>query len=475
MTKQQTKKIAMICAQYPPASGPGPTRMAAFAEGLAKKGYEPHVFTSEKKPGSVVARWFKLDDLHRPGDEQAGISTGRGKKQPWYEVLVNFFVPMEPTWTLSLLNLISVFKPFAEAEKPSVILTTSNPLASAVGGAMLKRRFKVPLIVEFRDPWTLNPVRNWPTRLHYIVESMLERRVLRTADAIIMNTPTARNNLLKKYDWLDENRLHVISHGYDGEAVSGKNQKTVYNKNSTIRIAYAGGFYLPDSLPVSKTPKGVIRSTIRSARAALTYNIANISESQRTSSPEYIFSAIANHNANIQIYGQEIQMDFIGSVSGQLNSFIKKHHLENIVRILPRVATCQIKEVLSNYDILYLTNPSIPSSPFIGTKTFDYIAVGRPIIAELPESDQSRLITTTKLGWVCPPGDTSSIVKTIEHLLAHNCQILREFTPDTNFIDLFARKHQITDLAAIIEQVAGENKKQCIISTGYLKLDSGKA
>ena len=472
MMKQKAKTIAMICAQYPPNSGPGPTRMAAFAKGLAENGYIPHIFTSKKQPGSIVMSWHKLDNMSQSGDEMAGTSEGRGRKQPWYEMVANFFVPMEPNWTLSLLDLLREFKPFAQAENPSVIFTTSNPLASAVGGALLKRHHKVPLIVEFRDPWTLNPIRNWPTRMHFVVESLLEKWVLRCADALVMNTPTARAILLEKYKWLDQNKVHVISHGFDGEAIcSGGTTRYQGNKcPDVVRIAYAGGFYMPKKLASVKGIKGRIRSVLSKVKSILMYDITNISDSNRVSSPETVLKAVAEYNEVKNAQLPNINIDFIGGEPGQLNPFIKELDLENDVRILPRIATSEIRQTLNDYDILFLTNPSIPSSPFIGTKTLDYLASGRPIIAELPSSNQAQLIITAKAGWICPSKNQSEMVALIEKLCANNCQELRRFDPECEYIKLFARKHQITDLMAIIEQVTGDGQIQSVISAGYRQL-----
>ena len=195
LTQSHKLKIAMICPEYLPIPGPGPTRMAAFAKGLAERGYEPRVFTNKQVPGSLVAKWCKINDPLCPSIETSGTTGVRGSTQSVFEKFVNFWVPMEPIYTLSLPGLRRVFAAFIKHERPDLIFTTSHPLAGAVGGVLLKRRHGLPLVVEFRDPWTQNPVRNWPTPVHFAVESFLERWVLRAADAVIMNTPTARSNL----------------------------------------------------------------------------------------------------------------------------------------------------------------------------------------------------------------------------------------------------------------------------------------
>jgi len=248
VSESEKTKVAMICAAYPPKAGPGATRMGVFARGLAELGFEPTVYTSQYSLGDLSAKWLILDNINRTSDDVHGTEKKHVGLSPLTGKLVSFFVLMEPIWTLSLLNLSRVFKRHAERGLPDLIFTTSNPMASAVGGTMLKRRFKIPLVVEFRDPWTLNPLRSWPTKVHYLIEKKMEKAVLRNADAVIMNTPRSRSrsNLLREYEWLDERKVHVVSHGFDNNLAG---EGTDYEAPSlprlpdTVRIAYAGGFY----------------------------------------------------------------------------------------------------------------------------------------------------------------------------------------------------------------------------------------
>ena len=209
----------MICPELSSTS-PGSTRMTAFANGLSRRGYTPVVLAPYRNRGEVIPCWRQVDNLEKTGDISASVLGGRGRTQTLRQKLLNLWVPMEPTITLSLLRLKWDFTKAANRAGADLIFTTSNPLAYAVGGVLLKRKYRLPLIVELRDPWTQDPLRKGPTWIHFVVESLLERWVLRAADAVIMNTPTARANLLTKYSWLHASKVHVLSHGFDGEMLS---------------------------------------------------------------------------------------------------------------------------------------------------------------------------------------------------------------------------------------------------------------
>lgn len=460
----------MICAKYPPKSGPGPTRMASFVKGLAETGLEPYVFTSKIKSGSISAQWFKLDNPFLWEDEAVGSTAGVGRTQPILEKFVNILVPMEPSWTLSLPGLRTAFKKFNETIKPDIIFTTSNPLASAVGGVLLKHCFKLPLITEFRDPWTQNPVRNWPTGLHYLVESFLERLVLRNADSVIMNTPTARANLLQKYNWLNADQVHVISHGYDGEAVFSPNPNVEAERVEPIRqirLVHAGGLYLPIAKIRQKGFQDAIRSLPGKLKSLFSYSYLNYPKQKKISSPETILRAISEYNQTRAESMPQIKMDFIGGAAAQVQQKIDFLGLQNEVSILPRVSSRKIQETLRSYDLLFLTIPAIPNSPSVATKTFDYLATGRPVISVLPSSDQARILTTAKSGWTCRPNDVDGLCELFHSITLNNCELLRTFKADSAYVELFSRHHQINDLVEIIEQVIGNRPRASVISEGY--------
>lgn len=474
--EKENLKIAMLCAEYPPRSGPGPTRMAAFAKGLAAKAYDPVIFTTQRVPGKFAECWYRLDGTVHNGDKLAGTHVGRGRTQSLLEKVVNFIVPMEPRWTLSLSNLRRSFKSFAEEERPDLIFTTSNPLASAVGGMLLKHRFKIPLIIEFRDPWTQNPMRIWPTYIHYLVESWLERRVLRTADAVIMNTPTARSNLLAKYNWLDENKVHVISHGFDGDAVESANNGVEIDskkRSGHLSIAYAGGFYLGSSAAWSGFG-GIIRSILGKIKPKIACNIQRRSERVGGSTPETILRAVAEYNADKAEEMPRVEMHFIGTGADQLQNYISSMGLEGDVFIYPRVTNDDVRHTLQRHDLLYLTNPTLPDSPFVGTKTFDYIAAGRPIIAELGDGDQARIILAAKAGWVIPPGAHQAIVDIFSKIAGGADGPNGLNTPNLNYIALFERKHQIDDLVKVIDQVVGNKPRLPVLSQGYREITENR-
>lgn len=474
-------KVALISASYPPKVGPGATRMGAFAAGIHKKGHIPVIFTSDILEGETVARWERLKDHTDQDVNPRSKFSGRGnpKGQSLFEKFINLIVPMEPSWTLSGSRLKSLFETSFKNDLPDLIMTTSHPLASAVMGRNLKRKFNVPLIVELRDPWTQNPARNWPSWFHFQVESWLERKVLRSADAIIMNTPTARVNLLQKYKGLNENVVHVISHGYDGEKIKSEQETTSDVSSDKFTIAYAGGFYgsqaaLKGRQKLSRQ-KLSLASILGRVKSALSYNINGRGKSVGGSTPETVLTAIARYNTERDINSPEINMHFIGGNPTQVRPFLDELGLAHeVVHFHPSVSPDAVRSVLRKHDMLFLTNPAILNSPFVGTKTFEYMAVGRPILVELPECDQTRLVSSANAGWICDPGDVEAMVNVFKANIGKKGERGVVFAPNELYIDLFRRQNQVDDLLKIIEQVVDNGPKTPILSQGYVQMEAGQ-
>jgi len=76
--------------------------------------------------------------------------------------------------------------------KPDVILTSGPPHVVHFLGWDAKKRFRLPWVVDCRDPWVTTSDVRPPTGMKAVYERFWERRVFARADAIVTNAPHAR-------------------------------------------------------------------------------------------------------------------------------------------------------------------------------------------------------------------------------------------------------------------------------------------
>jgi glycosyltransferase involved in cell wall biosynthesis len=81
--------------------------------------------------------------------------------------------------------------------------------------ASLKRLTGLPWLADFRDPWIEDGQHPTPGSMRYMIESRLERAVVRGADCIVTTTPYLRGDFLTRYPILSPDKVRVIYNGFD--------------------------------------------------------------------------------------------------------------------------------------------------------------------------------------------------------------------------------------------------------------------
>ncbi|MHA1368521.1 MAG: glycosyltransferase [Promethearchaeota archaeon] len=112
---------------------------------------------------------------------------------------------------IALLKALKNIKP----KNVDVIYVTGPPFSVFILGYFLKARWKRPLVVEYRDPWTDDPYKNTPA-LKERLNRNLELMVLKNADAVICISEPLKKHLITKYGLEEiENRFFSVPSAFD--------------------------------------------------------------------------------------------------------------------------------------------------------------------------------------------------------------------------------------------------------------------
>jgi glycosyltransferase involved in cell wall biosynthesis len=194
--------LLLVAYFYPPCRDTGAHRPAAMAKWLRRLGHRVTVLTTSAYGSQSggdeddIVRTYDLQRLrarlrgHDRVDALFDSDTYSGKPHPLSKV----FVP-EP--------LIAAWAPFARSrglrlnrlEPFDCVITSSPPeSAHAVGRALARRG--VPWVVDLRDAWSFEPIRPpFPTAFQRWIDRRLERRWLRSADAVVCVSRPAADDL----------------------------------------------------------------------------------------------------------------------------------------------------------------------------------------------------------------------------------------------------------------------------------------
>ena len=93
--------------------------------------------------------------------------------------------------------------------------------------------------------------------------------------------------------------------------------------------------------------------------------------------------------------------------------------VDDLVRVMPGVPFAEGMARLRSADLLVLAAWSDPDARlYVQGKLFDYLAAGRPVVAETAHEDVTRILADTRAGFVVAPGDVRAMTDLVRRALA---------------------------------------------------------
>lgn len=377
--QSKTKKVLIVSYYWPPAGGPGVQRWLKFVKYLPDFGYEPHVYIPENPTYPIVDekltkdvsenviiikqkikepyRWAAFFSNNTTKKISSGIIPSKKKQSIIAKLLLwirgNFFIP--DARVLWVKPSVSFLKDYLQKHQIDTIITTGPPHSLHLIGLQLKKVLSINWIADFRDPWTTIGYHKelMLTEKAERKHKVLEKKVLQTADKILVTSPTTKSEFAS----LTSKPIEVITNGYDVENV----EKTPLDAKFTL--AHIGSF-LSDRNP-------------RILWKAL--------------------KEIINENPD---FANDFQLKLIGKVSQEILDTIQEFTLSNYVLNLGYLSHKEaIKHQRASQVLLLIEIDDETTRCIIPGKLFEYMVSDRPIIAIGPKgSDFENIIKETNTG-----------------------------------------------------------------------------
>lgn len=373
------KKVLIISYYWPPAGGPGVQRWLKFAKYLPEFGVEPIVYVPEnptypildekliaevpegltllKKKITEPYKWASFFSKNKTKSFSSGIIP-KSRKQSFLEkcllmVRGNLFIP--DARVLWVKPSVAYLKEYIRAEGIDTIITTGPPHSLHLIGMTLKSELQLRWIADFRDPWTTIGYHK-ALRLSAYAErkhKMLESKVLRTADHIVVTSKTTK----AEFEALTPQPITVITNGYDVEPVA----KQILDEKFTL---------------------------------------AHIGSLLSERNPRILWKCLKELIKENPDFRKDFQLKLIGAVSQEVLDAIAEFRLGKYLNTMGYVSHQRaVEEQRKSQVLLLIEINSEETKSIIPGKLFEYMVSERPIIAMGPEdSDFEEIVRTTNTG-----------------------------------------------------------------------------
>ena len=255
------------------------------------------------------------------------------------------------------------------------IVYSSSPNASNHFIVYLARKIfgsKFIWVTEFRDPWITNPFRNKKKAPFEYLDHKLEKAVLKSSDSIIVTSQKYKDEFLEKNEFLSPYKIYYIPNGYDSEDFAFL-ENVCKRKNHTFTILSAGGYYEKRSLlPFLKA-----------------------------------FELALVENPDLE---NQIQFIHYGTLDVASQIYLQTNTVKGVY-IRGEISHQKCLEEMYHADCLLLI-PG-PGNGTMPGKTFEYLALGIPILALVDEGPSKKLIEDLMAGVVIGIQDVDRLKKAL--------------------------------------------------------------
>ena len=255
--------------------------------------------------------------------------------------------------------------------------TWASPHASNVAGLLIKRFCGLPWVVHFSDPWADNPYTAYSGLRGFWVR-LLEKAIIRDADAVVFVTNQASELVMKKYPVEWKGKVRVIPHGHDrglcGDLISNR------AGSGRMRLIYVGSFYAG-----LRTPDSLFRALCEVMRDGA--------------------------------YSGKIELALIGPNAKEYLESARTLGLADVVSCSDSVPFRVSVQAMADSDVLVLIDAPCSdvggANLFLPSKLVDYLMLKKPILGITPLSGASADLLRSLNCPVIDPDDVAGIAESI--------------------------------------------------------------
>jgi glycosyltransferase involved in cell wall biosynthesis len=310
-----------------------------------------------------------------------------------------------------------------------LIFATMSPFEGGEVAQSLSRRFGIPWVADLRDPWALDEMQVYPSFLHRRLERARMGKLLKTATAIIMNTPEAVTALLHAFPDFKNKLVVSITNGFDQSDFAAP---LPARSDKKFRIVHSGYLHTDSGLQLrNKHLQRLLRG-------------AELGVDILTRSHAILLEAIERWCSERPPVRQDLELLLAGKASKEDEAVAANSAVARLVRFTGYLSHPESLELVRTADLLFLPMHNLAPgrrSRIVPGKTYEYMASGRPILAAVPTGDARDYLDRAGTAFLCPPDDVSGMIAILDRVYLAWQQGESLVQRDDDFIRRFERRH----------------------------------
>jgi len=363
-------KLLFFAYAFPPSRAIGAVRCWNIAKHLSRRGWDVEVVTpnpqqlTNPEPGRDVQVDCQRENIHlRETGCDWRLLMGGWLKLTWWQPRLLAKVARRATGSLGIdptVGWINAAVKACDSLEPGdvdVVLASAPPYTAFEAAAIVARRIKAPLVLDYRDLWSQNP--------HYgkLASKKIRQReasLLAGAHGVTVVSPSMADCL--KSEFKQTPPVTVITNGYDAEEYV----EIVPERFDDFAVVYAGRFYPPRSnaMPL----------------------VAAIAAANKLNPPRPIW---------LHYYGADtMQVENIAAALGA-SAWVKIHGTVPRKMVLAALKGADVAAVITTID----ETASVAEKGILTGKLFEAIGAKVPVLLISPEgSDAAWIMKKNKYG-----------------------------------------------------------------------------
>lgn len=382
-------RALIVSYAFPPVGGAGVQRVSKLVKYLPEHGIEPTVLTVQNPsvpvadtslgrdvPESVeVIRAATLEPGY--GMKQAAWSAQRpGARRRAVAIVKSLLAPdpqilWQPAAQLELARRLA-------RRADDLVFVSGPPFSQFLLAPLARLGERSAVVLDYRDEWsTYRASYEMMGALARHAGDLLEPLVLRMAHAVTTATEAFRQNLLRRFSFLDPGRVITIENGYDSADLPAGLPELPSDR---FRVAYAGTVF-------------------------------------RLTSARGLLAALRLLSERAPRLARRLELRFIGRVvDTELDAFEGSEALG--VRRIGYVPHDRVLAELAQSHLTLCLLDDVPGTERIyPAKIFELMRLGRPTLVLAPPGALADLVRRHHAGEVVPPRDAAAIAAALERRL----------------------------------------------------------